>query len=56
MTDNYTKAVLTVIAIALLLLVGQNYTKPTKAAFGECAGSKLDPCRMIMCESLLSCP
>ena len=56
MIDTYTKAILTVIAFTLLLLVGQNinYTKPAKAAFSEC-GSINDPCRMIICPSTLEC-
>ena len=56
MIDTYTNAILTVIAFALLILVGQNYnlTKPAKAAFSEC-GSRNDPCRMIICASTLEC-
>jgi hypothetical protein len=51
MIDTYTKAMLTVIAFALLLLVGQNYsyTKPAKAAFGDC-GDKSRPCRILICD------
>lgn len=38
MIDTYTKTVLTAIAIALALLVVQNftYTKQAEAAFGNC--------------------
>ena len=65
MIDIYTKAVLTVIATALMLLAGQNftYTKQASAAFGPC-GEKGNPCRMVMCqqsrkltgELVLNCP
>lgn len=34
MVDRYTKAVLTVIAAALLVLVGQNLVGPTRAQLG----------------------
>jgi hypothetical protein len=50
MIDTYTKAVLTVIAIALLLLISQNYNKPVKAAFGDC-GDTRNPCRIIICKA-----
>jgi hypothetical protein len=51
MINTYTKAILTVIAFALLLLIGQNYTytKPAKAAFGDC-GDQRNPCRMLICD------
>jgi hypothetical protein len=51
MIDAYTKAILTVIAFALLLLGGQNYTytRSARAAFGDC-GDKGNPCRIFICE------
>ena len=51
MIDTYTKTILTVIAFALLLLIGQNYsyTKPAKAAFGDC-GDQSNACRIFLCD------
>ena len=50
MTDTYTKAILTLIAIALLLLAGQNfnYTKSAKAQPADC-GDFRNPCRVLVC-------
>ena len=52
MIDIYSKTILTVIAFALLLLVGQNfnYTKTAKAAFGNC-GDQNAPCRILICKA-----
>ena len=42
--DSYTRVVLTVIAVALCILVGQNMV-PTAAAFGQSGcGSSFSPC------------
>jgi hypothetical protein len=51
MIDAYTKTILTVIAFALLILIGQHssYTKPAKAAFDDC-GDKENPCRILICD------
>ena len=44
--DVYTKVVLTVIAVALCVLVGQNMVSPA-VAFGESScGSTFTPCRI----------
>ena len=44
MIDLYTKAVLTVIAIALVLLVIKQATPYASAAFGDCGGQFTQPC------------
>lgn len=41
--DRYTKVVLTVITLALLVQVGQNFTRPAQAQFGPC-GTYSNPC------------
>jgi hypothetical protein len=52
MIDNYTKAILTLIALALLALVGQNfsYTKPATAAPANC-GELQNPCAVLVCKA-----
>jgi hypothetical protein len=44
MTDRYTKAVLTVIAAVLVVLVAQNSTRPTVAQSAAACGSNFNPC------------
>jgi len=44
MVDRYTKAVLTVIAAALVALAVQQAVPAASAARLECAGSYFDPC------------
>jgi len=44
MFDRYTKAVLTVIAVALVALVVQNFMKPSFAQDAGCGGYGQSPC------------
>jgi len=46
MIDLYTKAVLTVIAIALILLVAKQAAPYASAAFGDCGSRVESPCYM----------
>ena len=51
MVDRYTKAVLTVIAMALTVIAGQHALSPAQAQFGPQAargcGSERNPCAVI---------
>ena len=42
--DRYTKAVLTVIAGALVLLAVQNFSSPATAQMSGCGLERLNPC------------
>ena len=44
MADRYTKAILTVIAVALVALAVQQAVPSASAAGSECRGTYLDPC------------
>jgi hypothetical protein len=45
MVDRYTKMVLTIIATALVVLVGQNFVRPASAQLGDGAcGDLIHPC------------
>lgn len=44
MTDNYTKAVLTIIAGCLIVLVFQNAARPVGAFNGGCGDTPGNPC------------
>jgi hypothetical protein len=44
MTDRYTKAVLTVIAVALVAIVVQNGMRNASAQLGGGCGNFLEPC------------
>jgi hypothetical protein len=44
MTDRYTKAVLTVIAVALVLIALQLGTPRATAQFGDGCGGQTNPC------------
>lgn len=44
MIDRYTKAVLTVIALALLALAGQGAVRDAGAQYGSCGSSKFSAC------------
>lgn len=50
MADAYTKAVLTVIAAALIALAAQDAATPA-AAVGEGCGSRWDPCHVVVEEA-----
>ncbi len=46
MIDLYTKTVLTVIAVALILLVIKQAAPYASAAFGDCGSQFTEPCYM----------
>ena len=49
MIDGYTKLVLSVIALCLLVLAGQQLVdSAARAGFADC-GSVGNPCRMVVC-------